>query len=292
MKVEGYIKQPKNGIRKALIIVNDTLNKIPQSDRSRRDEILKNQNLVTVNDDKGYFEILVKANDSLIFKFDRLFYPERHAVSDLIKRDKIIIDPKPKPCLYDKKCDQKIPSKLYIFVGKKINITSVDRSQYCDYPLDSKYDATYKIEKEFSNYYPNSIINFFAYDHSSMYEYDFRNYDNILIFVGEYCGDLIKDYFFPVYKTIDGRWATPVDTYMEPYYKSDKFIPKNINFEKSVEFNLLRSNNNPTKEQIVQLKQFKFPEKYYKIEDGKAIPIMGRYAEDLVKLWKEMSKRD
>lgn len=121
-----------------------------------------------------------------------------------------------------------------------------------------------------------------------MHEYDFRNYDNALIIAGEYCGDLIKDYFFPVYKTEDGRWATPVDTYMEDYYKSDKFIPISIAFNKSVSFNLPKHLSN---EQLAQLISHKFPEKYYKIKDGKAFPIKGRYADELVKLWKEIFRK-
>ncbi|WP_162086896.1 hypothetical protein [Chryseobacterium aquaeductus] len=291
MKIEGLIKQPTNEIRRSSIVINDTLNKIPESDRSRRDEILRNQNLVTVNDDKGYFTITAKPSDSIFFRFGRFYHPEKYLISDLMKLDKIIIDPKSIPCIPQKKCDQEIPSHLYIFVGKKINVSYVDTSMYCGgRRMDTKYNAVYQIEQEFGEHHLKPTINFTAYDHDSKYEYDFTNYDNVLIFVGEFCGDLIqlKYQFFPVYKTKDGRWATPIDTYMESSYKSDQFIPTNIIFDKPVAFDLLRSNKNPSEEQIAQLKKIKFSEKYYKIENGKVIPIMGRYAEDLVKLWNEL----
>ena len=208
-----------------------------------------------------------------------------------MKLDKIIIDPKSIPCISQKQCDQKVPSKLYAFVGKKIEVSYVDTSMYCGgIMMDSKYKGVYRIEQEFSDHYPDSSIIFTAYDHNSRYQYDFTNYENVLIFIREYCGDLIqlKYQFFPVYKTSDGRWATPIDTYMESHYKPDQFTPTNITFDKSVAFDVLRTNKNPSEEQIAQLKQYKFPEKYYKIENGKAIPIMGRYAEDLVKLWNEL----
>lgn len=119
-----------------------------------------------------------------------------------------------------------------------------------------------------------------------MYEYQFKNYVNILIFIGEYCGELIhlKYQFFPVYKTTDGRWATPVDSYMENFNKNTKIKPIPISFDKSLTYNY------PTDLSEQQL-EWRFSKKYYKIENGKAIPIMGRYAEDLVKLWEELNSK-
>ncbi|WP_129039978.1 hypothetical protein [Chryseobacterium sp. CH21] len=157
--------------------------------------------------------------------------------------------------------------------------------------MDSEYKAEYKIEQEFSEHYPSSTIAFTAYDHNSMYEFDFRNYDHILVFVGEYCGDLIhlKYQFFPLYKTADGRWATPVKPKAEQIYQLDQYTPSKIEFDQSVNFEL---SNDLSQEQIAQLRKYKFPEKYYDIKDHKAIPIMGRYAEDLVKIWKEIYEKN
>jgi hypothetical protein len=277
------------------ITVNDTIRKF--RDKAFKDEKFKSENWNKYDElvknfstspdfPGGNYSITAKLTDTLYF-YKPQYTTQKYKVSDIIKNN-IKVTLAPAPCIPYKKCDQKVPSKLYAFVGQKIDVTSVDQSKYCGLSLDSEYKAEYKIEQEFSDHYLGSTIIFTAYDHNSKYEYDFTNYENVLIFIGEYCGDLIKDFFFPVYKTKDGRWATPVDTYMESYYKSDQFTPTNITFDKSVAFDLLRSNKNPSEEQIAQLKKFKFPEKYYKIENGKAIPIMGRYAENLVKLWNEL----
>ncbi|MEI3791591.1 MULTISPECIES: hypothetical protein [unclassified Chryseobacterium] len=283
------------------ISVNDTIRKF--RDRASKDQEFKDKNwdrpsnlindekFITHPDSIGNYRITVKITDTLYF-FKRKYITQKYKVADIIKNN-IEVILKPVPCIPYKKCDQTIPAKLYIFVGKKINVTSVDSSKYCGESMDSEYKAEYKIEQELGDHYPNSTITFTAYDHNSMYEYDFRNYDNVLIFIGEYCGDLIqlKYQFFPVYKTVDGRWASSIISRDEYFYKPETFVPKNIVFDKSVSFDLSRSNNNPSEEQIAQLKKYRFPEKYYKIENGKAIPIMGRYVEDLVKLWRELYEK-
>lgn len=285
------------------ISINDTLLKFrnkafadeefKKKNWDRYDELVKNFSTSPDFPD-GNYVITAKLTDTLYFH-KRNYSSQKYKVEDIIKNNiKVIL--KPRSCIPYKQCDQKNPSKLYAFVGRKVMVSSVDNSKYCGLSLDSEYKGEYMIEQEFGDHYPNSKIIFTAYDHNSKYEYDFRNYNNILVFVGEYCGDLIqlKYQFYPVYKTIDGKWATPVDTYMEPYYKSDEFQPVNLTFDESVRFDLSRINNNISEEQIAQLKQFKYPEKYYKIENGKAIPIAGRYVEDLVKFWtkKRKSKND
>jgi hypothetical protein len=295
--VRGIVKD-SSGTNGIAISVNDTVRKFrdkafkdsifKEKYWNRHDKLIHNKNLFTYPDSVGNYTITTKLTDTLYF-YKRKYTTQKYKVEDILKNN-IEVNLKLAPCIADKKWDYNTPSKLYIFIGKKINVSSVDTSKYCGETMDSEYSAQYKIEQEFADHYPNSEIIFSAYDHNSRYEYMFQNYDNVLIFIGEYCGDLIqlKYQFFPVYKTKDGKWASPVDTYMESYYKSDQFIPTNITFDKSVVFDLLRTNKTPSEEQIAQLKKFKYPEKYYKIVNGKAIPIMGRYAEDLVKLWNEL----
>jgi hypothetical protein len=279
------------------IAVNDTVRKFwHQSlkdekfneNRDKYEDLIKNFSTHPDFPD-GNYTITAKLTDTLYF-YKPKYTTQKYKVADIIQ-NKIKVVLAPAPCIPFKKCDQQKPSKLYTFVGKKIEVTYVDQSKYCGLSLSNEYKARYAVEEEFSEHYPDSEIVFSAYDHNSMYEYDFRNYDHILLFVKEYCGDLVKDYFFPVYKTEDGRWAAPVDPYMEDYYKPDQFPPVNILFDQSVAFDLLKTNKNPSEEQIIQLKKFKFPEKYYKIKNGKAIPVMGRYAENLVRLWTEISKK-
>jgi len=266
------------------IDVNDTIRKF-------RDKAFKNEKFKSENWSKyeelvkkistypdfpdGNYTIAAKLTDTLYFYKPR-YTTQKYKVADIIKNN-IKVTLAPANCIPYKKCDQKIPSKLYAFVGKKIDVTSVDQTKFCGMSLDSEYKAEYKIEQEFSQHYPDSNIVFTAYDHNSMYEYDFQNYDHVLIFVGEFCGDLIhvKYQFFSVYKTKDGRWASPVKIRDEDYYKDS--IPVKITFEKSVNFDI--------SDLSIETIKYKFPKKYYKIKEGKAYPIMGRYAEDLVKLW-------
>ncbi len=270
------------------ISVNDTVRKfqdkaIKDKNWDGYDQLVHNKNFFTYPDSIGHYSITAKPTDTVYF-YKRKYITQKFKVSDIIKHN-IKVFLKPMPCISIKRCNQDTPSKLYIFVGKKIKVTTVDISKYCEDIMDSEYKGEYKIEQELGDHYSGSDITFSAFDHMSKFKYDFRNYDNVLTFIGEYCGDLIqlKYQFFPVYKTADGRWATPVDTYMEGYYKSENNKPTAITFDKSVYFNLP---DRLSDEQITQLKQFEFPEKYYKIENGKAIPIAGRYVEDSVELWK------
>ncbi|EJL70453.1 hypothetical protein [Chryseobacterium populi] len=286
--VQGIAKDSLNNF--IAISVNDTIRKFRDKafkDKNWEgyDKLANNKNFVTMPDSLGNYIINAKVTDTLYF-YKRKYITQKYKVEDIIK-NKIVVDLKPMPCIPFKTCDQRIPSKLYVFVGKKINVESVDTSQYCGEMMDSEYKAEYRIEQEFSEHYPSSTIIFTAYDHNSMKEYDFRNYNNILVFVGEYCGDLIqlKYQFFPVYKTAHGKWAAVIKPRDEHYYKQDKFKPTNIIFDKSVSFDLP---DHLSPQQITQLIEYKFPEKYYKIKGGKVFPIMGRSAEDLVKLWKEL----
>lgn len=270
------------------ISVNDTVRKfqdkaIKDKNWDGYDQLVHNKNFFTYPDSIGHYSITAKPTDTVYF-YKRKYITQKFKVSDIIKHN-IKVFLKPMPCISIKRCNQDTPSKLYIFVGKKIKVTTVDISKYCEDIMDSEYKGEYKIEQELGDHYSGSDITFSAFDHMSKFKYDFRNYDNVLTFIGEYCGGLIqlKYQFFPVYKTADGRWATPVDTYMEGYYKSENNKTTAITFDKSVYFNLP---DRLSDEQITQLKQFEFPEKYYKIENGKAIPIAGRYVEDSVELWK------
>lgn len=292
VKIEGYIKLPdKKGLPISCIILNDTINKLDKlgiKDFSIRNKVTEDKDVVTITDVNGYFSINAKPSDTLFFKNDpRLYYPGRFAVSDLIKKKNIVIELETKPCITPKECEQKIPSKLYVFVGKKIDVSDVDTSDYCYMPMDFKYNANYKIEQEFGDDFPDSTIAFTAYDHSFSNKFLFEDYNvNVLLFVEERCGELIhkKNKFYPVYKTQNGRWATPVDAHKVKYDKAKENLCENIVFDKSVSFDLP---NQLSDEQMAQFIKNRFPEKYYSIKDSKAYPIMGRYAEDLVKHWME-----
>lgn len=285
VKIEGHVEFPdKNGWPTTFISLNDTIAKLHKLGL-KDDKIINDKDVLTHTDSTNYFSINAKPSDTLFFRNNlRLYHVEKHAVSDLVKRKNIVIKFRAKPCIQSKKCDQKTPSKKYIFVGSKINVTHADSSNYCYESWDSEYNVKYKIEQEFGDHFPDSTITFTAYDHDFSHRFLFEDYNvNVLLFVEERCGKLVhKRYqFYPVYKTQNGRWATPVDSYNDT---SKEDLNENIVFDKSVSFDL------PDKlsgEQMAQFIKNKFPEKYYHIKDGKAYPVMGRYAEDLVKDWME-----
>lgn len=285
VKIEGHVKLPdKNGWPTTFIALNDTIAKLHKLGL-KDDKIINDKDILAYTDSNNHFSINARPSDTLFFKNNpRLYYPKKYAVSDLMNKKKLVIELESKPCITPKECEQKIPSKSYVFVGEKINISYADTSDYCYMPMDSKYDATYKIEQEFGDHFPDSTITFTAYDHDFSHRFLFEDYNaNVLLFVEERCGELIhKRYkFYPVYKTKDGRWATPVETYRSSYDKSEKNLYDNIIFDKSVSFDLPEQLSD---EQMAQFIKNRFPEKYYTIKDGKAYPIMGRYAEDLAKL--------
>ncbi|MBO6183754.1 MAG: hypothetical protein J6O88_03545 [Chryseobacterium sp.] len=288
VKIEGHVELPdKNGWPTTFISLNDTIAKLHKLGL-KGNEIKNDKDILAYTDSTNYFSINARPSDTLFFRNNvRLYHVEKYAVSDLMKKKNLVIKFRTKPCINPKECEQKIPSKLYVFVGEKINVSSVDTSDYCYMMMDSKYDATYKIEQEFGDHFPNSTITFTAYDHDFSHRFLFEDYNvNVLLFVEERCGELIhKRYkFFPVYKTKDGRWATPVDTYKDNY----KDLYENIVFDESVIFDL---SNQLSVEQMAEFIKNRFPEKYYRIKDGKAYPIIGIYAENMVKHWMETYRK-
>ncbi|WP_210151082.1 hypothetical protein [Chryseobacterium scophthalmum] len=246
------------------------------------DKIINDKDILTYTDSANYFSINARPSDTVFFRNNiRLYLVEKYAVSDLMKKKNLVIKFRTKPCVNPKECEQKIPSKLYVFVGKKIDISYVDTSDYCYMMMDSKYDATYKIEQEFGDHFPDSTITFTAYDHDFSHRFLFEDYNvNVLLFVEERCGELIhKRYkFYPVYKTKDGKWASVIDP-KKFYIHSEKFKPVKVNFNSSVYFEYFK--NTP----IEQLESI-FPKKYYNLKDGKAYPIMGLSIENLVEITK------
>lgn len=284
LKIEGFVKQPADKRIVALVVVNDTVNKLAKIDSTnfdRRRKISSEGKLMTTTDEKGKFTVYAKEKDTVFFWFGRLFSPEKHAVSDLLKSNKIELEPKAIPCISTKKCEQPKPSKIYAFIGKKIDFSGVDTSKYCDELMDVKYKAKYKIEEEFMDKFPKQTIEFTGYDHNSKTQYFFKNYDYVLIFVGDYCGELVylKYQFFPVLKTASGRWACPANVRYELLYKSEKYKPIPMEFSEKSYFDV----DKLTPERAKAM----YPEEYFKIENGKAYPKMGIYAEDLIKIRNE-----
>jgi len=274
------ISSKKEGYR-IEIIVNDTLNRIIKSGKTNYpdyEELYYDENFRTTTDKNQKFQINAKLSDSLFFKsYDHI--TKSFLVRDLLKMESIKIVLNPEPCIEYVECEEK-PQKLYVFIGEKINVDYSEEIKYCDIILsDTKYDAEYKILKNLYGNFPRDTIKFVSYDHASRIRYD--EFETVLLYVTEYCGDLIhvKYQYHDLYKTVDGKWASPLNTRNYRNIGSDSIIkPRKIEFKKPIEIEY-------NEEQIKRLKK-KFPEYYFEIKNGKVKILYGNYPEELFKLKK------
>jgi hypothetical protein len=188
---------------------------------------------------------------------------------------------KPGPLISkDTSIENERKNTLFVFVGEKI---SVEELPYAEGDFNMGYVARYKVLQQVYGYYPGDTIVFKAYDHYGAPR--FANNINVLLFVSEDSGRYYheKYQYFDVYKTTDGRWASPYARmdYTHPYNKNTAVRPEKISFAKEVSYPLNIKRNN--KRELA----FYYPAPYYKIKDGEAIAIYGNYLEDLFRLKKE-----
>ncbi len=284
VKIEGLALDTVKSHNYVMINVNDTLKKFRDKGVITKKwegykELTENKNFVTHTDSKGYFSISAKLTDSLFF-YSNSYFTQKYAVSDLMKRKEIKIQLEAEPCISYVSCEQEKPSKYYIFIGKKIELEGQKIPYYCNIVMmDAEFKSKYKIEKNIYGDFPKDSIVFTAFDHYGMP--NFGKYEYVLLFIGEYCGKLIheKYQYFDLYKTKNGKWASPGNPYKYDNNQKEKNIaPKKINFESSVWFDVSKLNE----KQI----ESEYPTEYYKIIENKAIPIMGTYVEDLIKIKK------
>lgn len=242
------------------------------------DALYKNNNYVVMPDKNAEFQIQAKPTDTLFFTSFR-FITQKYAVSDLMKMKRINIQLVPEVCEKLIPCDEKNP-KLYVFIGEKIAVKSTD-AYYCGNVSirDSRYQAKYKVIKNMYGDLKQDTVDFTVYDHYS--DPKFVEYKYVMLFVSEHCGKLIheKYQFFDVYPTADGGWARPGDPYMLDQHQSKtvKAIP--LKFKDELMFDVTDKHPNRIKEL--------YPEPYFKIENNKAYPLTGAYAETLFSIKKE-----
>lgn len=103
--------------------------------------------------------------------------------------------------------------KLFVFVGKKIEIKEVDPEWEKGALLrDSKFIARYRVLQKICGDYAENIITFTVYDHYGFPA--FGDYQHVLLFLTDYKGAFYheKYLFYPLYKAKDGKWAGPYPT--------------------------------------------------------------------------------
>lgn len=297
------------------IIKNDTINKL----RKRRDslyenwkknskfedrkddsyqEVTKNNRILTQllydknyrthTDSLGNFEIKAKLTDSLFL--ESLWHTtKKFLVVDLIKKKKINVRLELEPCEVWPSHPEK-PTKLYVFIGKKIKFWG-SPSSYCNVgSLNSRVLSKYLVVKNIYGDFKKDTIQFTTYpphtapnrQNYTPFKTSFADYDYCLLYVLEFKGELIQigHFFDDVYMTKEGRWATPLkpiglyNTIISP----DLHKPEKINFITPIEFEYEEKFEK-------QIKQ-NFSETYNKIGNEKILVTHGFYTEDLFEIRK------
>lgn len=280
--ISGTALDTTNGRNRVYITVNDTLRKFRESKSPNWDvyrNLIKDTSLSLFTKADGKFQLKVYKTDSIFFQSFR-HIPQTYSVSDLLKMKNINIRLEPQICIPYVGCKDTLPSKFYIFVGQKLKVTPEPEPYYCDVEImDSKVKAKYKILERVVGNFPKDTIVFASFNHN--HRITFSNYENVLLFVGEYCGGLYheKYQYFDLYKAADGKWASPGDPYKYDSYHKKNLVAQNIKFADTVYFDVNKLSELAIKQQ--------YPEPYYKIEGQKAIPIMGSYIDDLITVKKE-----
>lgn len=264
------------------VTINDTLNKLLKSNNSI-DKILKDDSYVIKPNENGSFKIKCKESDSLYFASWR-HITKSYKVSDLLKMKNIHIELEPEKCIEYVECNEANP-KLYVFIGEKISVDLAPDVYYCNIiSLDTEYQVKYKVIENIYGNYPKKTIDFTSYTHSSVLNFD--KYQYVLLYVGEYCGKLehIKYQYDPLYKTKDGKWASPCNSTTNTIVQSLKVLPEKIEFEKPIEYNYKKENIEKTKE--------KFTSPYFEITENKVVVKYGFYPEKLFEIKKLTSLKD
>ena len=257
-----------------MIVLNDTLKKLTQNyPDSLYQKMWKNKNLICFSDENGKFSIKADLKDSLVFSRDR-YISQTHKIYKLfLNKNSINIVLQPKPCIEYIPCNEKNP-ELYIFIGKKINVSSASQPNYCNRTsMDSKSKSKYKILMKFTNNFNTDTIDFVSYDHFSKVQYD--EFENVLLFVGKYCDSLIhqKYQYQPVYRMKNGKWASPIfEEYDSTKIKSGK-KPHKVKMAEPI--TISRYNSYKKLEDI-------YKEPYFEIKNGEVYMLYGFYPEDLI----------
>lgn len=288
VEIKGIAKDTTKNRSFVKIDINDTLFKFRQKAAITKNwegyhELTQDKNYSTYADSTGIFKIKAKVTDSIAF-YSYRYFKQNYAVSDLLKMNSIKIQLEPEPCIPYKSCEQKTPSNYFIFVGEKIEVKGEEIPYYCNtIIMDGKFKATYKVLKNVYGKHPLNTFSFYAFDHYGTP--NFSKYKNVLLFVGEYCNEFYhtKYQYFDIYKTKNGKWATPGDPYKYNLYTKDKYIKaKTINFDKNVYFDI----SDYSKERIAK----EYPKEYYKVIGNRAIPIKGIYISEMIKVKENVFK--
>jgi hypothetical protein len=170
-------------------------------------------------------------------------------------------------------------NRLIAFVGEKIEVQPLPQESGS---MDAGFRAKYKVLLNVYGNYSKNTIEFTAYDHYG--QPGFSNYKNVLLFVSEHKGKYYheKYQYFDVYKTKNGRWASPYksEDYNHAYNTYTPIKPEIIEFAETVAYPVRIKWHDGTDVTL------SYPSSFYKMKGDSAIAIYGNYLEDLFALKK------
>lgn len=249
--------------------------------------LLQNKNYRTRTDSLGSFEIKAKLTDTLYFESD-WHTTKKFPVTDLIKKKKINVRLDLEPCEVWPSHPEK-PTKLYVFIGKKIKVWK-SPSSYCNVgSLTSRILSKFLVVKNIYGEFKKDTIQFTTYPpHTAPIRQNYRpfktlslDYEYCLLYVLEYKGELLQAryVFDDVYMTKEGKWASPLKPKgLRNSISPDSFRLKKIDFATPVEFVYDERFEKQIKEN--------FSETHNTIDNGKIQVNYGFYVEDLFEIRK------
>lgn len=184
-------------------------------------------------------------------------------------------------------CNEKTgsPQKLFAFIGRLLDLKKVPAENHAN---QARFSATYRIMERVCGNYSGDTIRFDViqtdYDTSFakisnqflMLTKDTAEYENFVLW-----GDLC----FDVFKTVKNQWAVPYMLKNDRYYaRARPLKPKKTRYFKNAFYNI----RGMTREEI----DITYPEKFYKIKNDKAIPLLGNSIDEIFQNEKEGTLAD
>ena len=173
------------------------------------------------------------------------------------------------------------PQKLFIFVGEFIDAKRLPAYKNIN---EGRFSAKYKIIDRVCGSYQGDTIRFdvinLEYDSTFM-----RSKYLLLILTKDSAENeefvLWGDLFSSLFKTTSGRWAGSYigEDQAETITKQSRLKPRKISFAKGSLYETVGM----TKEEI----DIAYPEPYYRLEKGKAIPVFGYFIPEILQHYKD-----
>lgn len=180
----------------------------------------------------------------------------------------------------NKQLEENRPTKVYVFVGEKIEIVPFEpKTEEGEISMDSAFKAKYRVIQNVFGDYDKDTIEFEIYDHYGAPA--FSEFQNVLLFVSEYNGKLYheKYQYFDVYKTENGKWASCGDPYRFDEYHRKNIQAVSLKFGKPLIFNLNDYNK--------KFSETVFKRPYFKVTGNEAECLKGAYVDELFNIKKE-----